>query len=346
MKIKTKQLQNNWKVFTLTNINGVTVEVLNFGGILTKILTPDKEGRVGNIVLGYKNMLDYQHDPNYFGALIGRVAGRIQNAEFVLDGKTYRLKANEGPNHLHGGNTGLHKVIWNADPFEEEDKLGLKLSYFSKDGENGYPGNVNITVTYTLTNEDELIINYSATTDKTTVLTLTNHTYFNLSGDLKETIHQHHVTMDSSRFAQLDARLLPTGDILDVTNSTFDFRSGRALASGIHSTMDQHNIVGNGYDHYFIFDQKKPYAVVATEPVSGRVLKMKTTQPGMVMYTSNNLGSNALLNEGMSKNYLGVCFETQSSPASLHHDGLPSILLNADESYQEQTVFKFGTLMN
>ncbi|WP_010094934.1 aldose epimerase family protein [Ornithinibacillus scapharcae] len=342
MDIKIKQLQDNWRVYQLINQNGMMVEVLNFGGIITKVLTPDKNGQVQNVVLGYQNHLDYQSDKNFFGALIGQVAGRIQDASFQLNGKTYTVDKNEGNNHLHGGKHGLHKVIWDVEPFHNQHSVGVHLTYIIHEKGQGYPGNVSLHVTYALTNENQLSLEYKATTDKPTVLALTNHSYFNLSGNIRETIHNHQVSINSSKILELDKSLIPTGSLLDVTNTTFDFRSSRPLTDGISGDHIQHKIVGDGYDHYFIFDQQKEESVTVKEPTSGRMMTIETNQPGMVMYTANNELSNFKYKDGSSSKYLGVCFETQGTPASLHHDNLPSIILNKDETYYQKTVFTFS----
>lgn len=341
MQIDTKDILNKWKQYTLTNDQGMKVRLLNFGGIITEIIVPNKDGVMENVVLGYKNYEDYENNPNFFGAIVGRIAGRIQDASFTIKDKTYTLEANEGVHHLHGGSSGFHQVIWETGFFQTDDTVGVKLTHTSPDAEGGYPGNVDITVTYTLTNKNELILDYSGSTDKDTALTLTNHSYFNLSGNLANTIRQHHVSIDSSKFVELDQDLIPTGEILNVANTPFDFRNGRKIADGIESTSTQNIIADHGYDHYFMFDQQKQENLIVKDDHSGRVLKMNTNQPGMVMYSGNGLTNDLDLAEGKSKPYLGVCFETQASPASLHHEGFPSVLLKANERYEKQTVFSF-----
>jgi aldose 1-epimerase len=219
----------------------------------------------------------------------------------------------------------------------------VKLTHASEDGDGGYPGNLNTTVTYTLTNHNELILDYSATTDKTTALTITNHSYFNLSGNLAETIQNHIVTIDSDKFVELDEELIPTGKKIDVTDTPFDFRLGRKIADGIQSTYEQNLVAKNGYDHYFLFNQTNDEQISVREETSGRMMTVKTNQPGVVMYTSTNLEEGFQLAERDSEKYLGVCFETQSSPASLHHEGFPTVILTADETYEKQTVFTFIT---
>lgn len=342
MNIVTQNIVNNWKLYKLTNDNGMSVSILNFGGIITEINVPNRNNIIENIVLGYKDYADYEDNPNFFGAIIGRVAGRIEGASFTLDGNSHILEKNNGANHLHGGSEGFHQVVWAATPFQTTETVGVKLTHTSPDGSNGYTGHLEIAVTYTLTNHNELIINYSATTDKTAALTLTNHSYFNLSGNLAETIHNHHVTMNVDEFVELDHELIPTGHKIDVANTPFDFREGRKLADGIHSTSTQNLVADHGYDHYFIFSPKEPSRVIVKDETSGRIMTVTTNQPGVVMYTSNTLNNDLDLSEGKSKPYLGVCFETQGSPASLHHEGFPSILLKADETYEKQTVFSFG----
>ncbi|WP_188454898.1 aldose epimerase family protein [Virgibacillus oceani] len=344
MKINTKDIQHNWKHYTLVNDNGMEVSFLNYGGIITSIVVPDKNGNLENVVLGYKNYDDYLTNSTYFGALIGRIAGRIQDSNFELNGKTYSLTPNEGKNHLHGGSSGFHQVLWNSTDFQTESTVGVKLTHTSPDGEGGYPGKLDAAVTYELNNDNQFTISYEGTTTKTTVLTMTNHSYFNLSGDLKNTIQHHHITMDSTHFVELDNALIPTGRLLDATGTSFDFSNGREIMDGIESSFGQNIIAGNGYDHYFIFDHQKKESVVVNESKSGRILTIETDQPGMVMYTSNGLGNDLELAEGQSKNYLGVCFETQSSPASLHHEGFPSVVLTPDEKYESRTVFSFGVV--
>lgn len=361
MKIKRERLTEEWILYTLVNEHGMSVEILNYGGIITKLNVPDRDGCLENVVLGYKNILDYESDANFLGAIIGRVAGRIKGASFQLDGKTYSLEKNDGNNHLHGGSSAFHRVIWDAEERKTEDAAGIKLSYHSRDGENGYPGNLHVAVTYTLTENNELILDYEAHSDKKTIVALTNHSYFNLTGNLKETIHNHEVTINSQQFVELDEELIPTGRIINTADTPFDFTSGRKLAEGITAGNRQNKIAGEGYDHYFIFGkshcddpkfaERNIYGngvefadVVVKDEKSGRVMFVRTDQPGMVMYTSSNLAEGLELAEGRSRKYLGVCFETQGSPGSLEHDELPSILLPAGETYRKQTAFSFSVM--
>lgn len=344
MKVTKKEILGMWTEYTLSNDHGMAVSVLDLGGIITKIIVPDRNGNIENVVLGYKDYREYNKNPNYFGALIGRVAGRIQGASFKLNDKTYNLAANDGDNHLHGGPDGLHQIIWKVTPFQTDDAAGLHLCHTSADGEGGYPGNAEIRVTYTLNNENQLTIDYLASSDQITPIALTNHTYFNLSGCLKETVLNHYVKIGSCRFVELDEHLIPTGRLIDVEGTSFDFRSERMLGAGFNDDFVQNEIAGNGYDHYFIFDHNNDEIVVLQEPNSGRMMTVKTNQPGMVMYTANSLDEGLQLAEGSSRKYLGVCFETQASPASLHHSGFPSAILQAGKKYQKQTVFTFSCM--
>ncbi|WP_404455595.1 galactose mutarotase [Virgibacillus necropolis] len=340
MNIEIKDRLGKWKEFKLVNEQGMSVSVLDFGGIITEVIVPDRKGNKENVVLGYKNYAGYEENPNFFGALIGPVAGRIQDASFELNDQTYSLESNDGDNHLHGGSNGFHRVTWDVEPFETGDSVGLKLTHRSSDGDRGYPGNVDVAVTYTLNNDNDFIIDYWASSDQTTPIALTNHSYFNLSGDLKNTVSGHHVTMDSSSIVGLDSELIPTGKLVDVSGTTFDFRDGRHLSEGFEDDSEQHKIADNGYDHYFMFDNEGH--VVVKDEDSGRVMKVTTDQPGMVMYTANGLAEGLELKEGSSRKYLGVCFETQGSPASLHHEGFPNVILEAGTEYNKRTKFSFA----
>lgn len=341
-KNKLSVAERSWSEYTLTNVHGMSVSFLDYGGIITNLMAPDQTGQLENVVIAYDNYEDYLSNPNFFGALIGRVAGRIEKASFDLDGETYALPSNEGQHHLHGGPVGLHQVIWDVETFETDTSTGATLHYTSPNGDGGYPGQVDIKVTYTLTNDNAFSINYEAVSDQKTVLTLTNHSYFNLSGNLKEDILDHEVTMDVSRFVELDDELIPTGKILPVEETVFDFRRGRQIKDGVDSGYDQNAYASNGYDHYFLFDKTKEESVVVREQTSGRTLTVTTNQPGIVMYTSNGLDDSLQLKERKSAKHLGLCLETQSSPASLKHDGFPSIVLEKDDVYQKETTFKFS----
>ncbi|MBE1556310.1 aldose epimerase family protein [Sporosarcina limicola] len=342
MKIEVQNIADKWQLYTLTNNNDMSVSILDFGGIITEINVPDRKNNIENIVLSYKDYTDYEKNPEFLGAIIGRIAGRIKDATFVLEGKKHFLEANEGTHHIHGGLKGFHQVIWKVTPFQTDDTVGVKMTHTTPDGEGGYPGNVKVSVTYTLNNKNELILDYLAVTDKITVLTMTNHSYFNLSGNAAETIHSHHVTIDSNEFIELDRELFPTGKKINVVNTPFDFQNGRKLADVISSTSAQNLVADYGYDHYFILNHKKQESIIVKDEKSGRRMTIKTNQPGVVMYTSNTLDEDLDLAEGTARPYLGVCFETQASPASLHYEDFPTVILKANETYNKQTVFSFG----
>src|SRR5690625_2932026 len=341
MQIDVNEVHNKWKVFTLTNHQGMRVSILNFGGIITDISVVNKQGVLENVVLGFEDVADYENNPHYIGALIGPVAGRIENSRFQLGGKPVSLVADEGPHHLHGVAGGFHQVIWHATPFQTPEKVGVTLTHFRPDGESGYRGNLHISITYTLTKVNELIIDYGAESDQTTALTLTNHSYFNLSGKSARSVQHHHITMNSDYFIELNQALLPTGKKRAVSQTPFDFREGRKIVDGIESVHEQNAIVGHGYDHYFIFSEADQHRVIVKEETSGRVLTLTTDQPGMVMYTANSPLKDINGVAGNSEKHVGVCFETQAAPAALHHDGFPSVVLPAGETYAKQTVFAF-----
>lgn len=344
MEVRVRNLQNDWKEFILLNDFNMQVNVLNFGGIITKLFVPDKYNRAENVVLGYKNYKDYEMNPNYFGAIIGPVAGRIKHGTFTLNGKTYRLEPNDGKHLLHSGRAGFHQVIWDVEPFQRKDRVGIILRHTLN--EEIFPGNIQVEVAYTLTNSNELILNDQAKCSNDTIFTMTNHSYFNLSGNLKETIHNHYVTFESDSILELDEALIPTGNLMNVTKTTFDFRHGRKLGDGLTSDHPQHIIASSGYDHYFIFNQKDENIVNVLEPNSGRKLTITTDDPGMVMYTANTLDDNSPLFERYSEKYLGVCFETQAPPASLIYEWLPTIVLKKGEIYKKKTVYAFGVENN
>ncbi|MCP3740745.1 aldose epimerase family protein [Rossellomorea sp. BNER] len=333
--------QSPWTLYRLKNDHGMNVDFFNYGGIITKILVPDRNGSFENVVLGYENYEDYVENRGFLGALIGRVAGRIKNATFEIDGKMYQLDKNEGEHHLHGGKNGFHQALWEATPFQSDEKVGVKLTHHSKDGEEGYPGNVIVEVTYSLTNDNQFVIDYQANTDQITPLTLTNHSYFNLSGNAKRTIHDHQVSLDSSQLVELDHQLIPTGKWMCVSGTTYDFRKKRKLREGFTYKAQQHEVANGGYDHYFLFDKKAEHDIVLEDQEAGRSMTIQTDQPGVVMYTSNILPEGMSLSEGETRKYAGICLETQSSPASLHDKGFPNVLVTPDTPYHKQTVFTF-----
>ncbi|RDU36711.1 galactose-1-epimerase [Neobacillus piezotolerans] len=326
----------------ITNHNGMGFTCLDYGCIITEILVPDSKGQIENVVLGFDNLEDYLRHSPYFGAVVGRVAGRIKDGRFSLDGKEYILAKNNDGNHLHGGLKGLDKVIWDAKVHAEGPVARVEFSYESPDGEEGYPGNVSLRTVYTLTDDNELIVEFFGATDKKTILNLTNHTYFNLSGDAKSTILNHTLKLDSERFLELDENLIPTGSLLDVEGTAFDFREGRKLSDGPASSDEQNLLAGKGYDHPFVLNQKNGTAIELRCNESGRKMEVETNQPAVVVYTTNQLEGGFLLSGKVKPEpYLAVCLETQKYPDAINQPNFPSIVLDEGEKYYSYTKFKF-----
>ncbi|WP_040205202.1 aldose epimerase family protein [Neobacillus jeddahensis] len=328
--------------YSLINDAGMTVSVLNFGCVITKILVPDRNGNIENVVLGFEQFEDYPKWSPYFGAVIGRVAGRIKDASFELAGKEYRLHANESPNHLHGGNKGFNSVIWEAEKVEEEHAVGVKFFYQSPDGDEGYPGNLDTTVTYLLTNDNELIITFEGKTDQTTVVNLTNHSYFNLSGNLKRDCSDHRLQLEADSFLELGPDLIPTGKMIGTAHTPFDFKSGRLLHEGMNSSHPQNVLAGKGYDHPMIFSKKGENRIVLSDEASGRTLEVTTNQPCVVLYTSNQLEGPFSISGVQARNYLGVCLETQGLPDAIHHPEFPPTILEPEQLYYSRTKYRFS----
>jgi aldose 1-epimerase len=335
--------ENVWE-YLLQNDHGLEVHCLNYGCTITKILAPDRQGSFENIVLCFESMDEYEQNPPFLGAVIGRVAGRIKGAEFVLDGKNYSLEKNEGENHLHGGKNGFHTVLWDAELIEADDQVGICFSHTSFDGEGGYPGTVTVQVTYLLNNQNEFLIQYQAETDHKTILNLTNHTYFNLSGNAKRTILGHTLKLDSSQFLELDDSLLPTGKKLDVTGAVFDFRNGRKIEDGTASDHHQNRLVGNGYDHPFLLNRHWNEEIALWDDESGRKVVVETDEPSVVLYTGNSLNEDIKVNSVTCQKYLGVCLETQGLPDAIHHSSFPTVILDKDETYTTKTKYTFMTI--
>ncbi|MGX6444440.1 aldose epimerase family protein [Neobacillus sp. K501] len=327
--------------YTLVNDHGMEVTTIDYGCTITKILVPDRNGVIENVVLGFDTLEEYQQYSPYFGAICGRHAGRIANAEFTLDGTTYQLAKNNGGNHLHGGLQGFDKVVWNTVVVEEKDSIHLEFSYLSKDGEEGYPGNLEMKVTYTLNNENELVIDYEGVSDQATVLNVTNHSYFNLSGNLKRDILQHTLTLKSDCFLELNEELIPTGEILPVEGTEFDFRTGRKIVGGTETTNPQNVLVGNGYDHPFLLAENGNKEIQLYDEKSGRRLIIETDQPGVVLYTGNMLGEDFSIRGVQARKHLGLCLETQGPPDSLNHPHFPSAVLEKGEKYKAVTKYRF-----
>lgn len=335
-------------LYTLTNANGVEARVTNYGGIIVSLRVPDAQGQFDDIVLGYDALASYLDETPYFGAIIGRYGNRIGGAQFELDDSTYTLAANDGPNHLHGGVKGFDKVIWDAEPFEDERGTGLILTYTSPDGQEGYPGQLNATVTYLLTDENELIFDYEATTDKATPVNLTQHTYFNLAGDGSGDILDHQMMINADAFTPVDSTLIPTGELRPVEGTPFDFRQPTAIGARIDADNEQIRF-GPGYDHNFVLNRADALAASltlaarVTEPRSGRVMEVFTTEPGIQFYSGNFLDGSLTGKGGVAYEHrTGFCLETQHFPDSPNKPGFPSTILRPGETYHSRTVYKFS----
>jgi aldose 1-epimerase len=326
-------------LYTMTNKNGVQVKISNYGGTVTSWVTPDKSGKKSSIVLGFDSLSGYLAKPPYFGATIGRYGNRIAKGSFKIDTATYTLAKNNGENHLHGGNKGFDKVVWDAttETIETTNPASLTLHYLSKDGEEGYPGNLKVNVTYTLTDDDELLIEYDAETDKATVVNLTNHSYFNLTGDASKTILDHTLQVNADKYTPVDKGLIPTGELKDVKGTPFDFLQSHKIGERIAA------VVG-GYDHNFVLTRKeKGLELVATlsDSVSGRKLEVFTEEPGLQFYSGNFLDGTFKTSDGKAINkYAALCLETQHFPDSPNQPKFPSTLLKSGEKYHTVTKYK------
>ncbi len=334
------------EVFTLRNKNGLMMTVTNLGGKIMSLMVPDKNGKLGDIVLGYDTPEEYVNGSLYFGAIIGRVGNRIAKGKFSLDGKEYQLPINNGVNHLHGGPNGFHNVYWTITPLTIDGNEALKLEYTSVDGEEGYPGKLNVCVIYTLTNNNEWIIEYEATTDKPTPVNLTHHNYFNLAGEGNGDILQHSLMINSDRYIPVDAGLIPIGELRDVANTPFDFRKPVTIGEHINDTDEQLKL-GRGYDHNWALnknDYSLTLAAVASEPSSGRIMEIYTTEPGLQLYAGNFLdGSDIGKGKKRYAYRTAFCLETQHFPDSPNHSYFPSIILKTGEKYYQKTVHRFLT---
>ncbi|MBD1382882.1 aldose epimerase family protein [Metabacillus arenae] len=336
--------QQSVYAFTMKNDHGMEITCLNYGCIITKILAPDSEGRLENVVLGFDSLEEYRNHSPYFGAVVGRVAGRIKGGSFIIEGRNYVLPKNENGNHLHGGFKGFNNVIWEAKVLEKENEGSVQFTYLSPDGEEGYPGNVQISVTYTLTNTNELVISYKGKSDQKTLLNLTNHTYFNLSGNLRRKITDHSLKIKSDSILELNEQLLPTGEIKSVEGTPFNFQHARIVRDGIESDHPQILLAGNGYDHPFLLNTNHDKEIVLWDEESGRSLTIETDEPGVVLYTGNQLDGHFKIRGVLSNPHLGLCLETQGLPDAIHHPHFPSIILDKDEQYSSVTTYQFGTL--
>jgi aldose 1-epimerase len=330
-------------IYTLKNPNGLQLEITNYGGTVVTLRTPDRRGRFADIVLGYADLRGYVTDTSYFGALIGRYANRIARGKFTLNGVEYQLPQNNGVNHLHGGVKGFHKVLWQVREVPRADGTALELTYFSKDNEEGYPGNLSVTATYVLTNANELRIEYAATSDKETVVNFTHHSYFNLVGSGSGDILGHELKINADRFTPVDETLIPTGELRAVKGTPFDFTRATAIGSRINQT-DQQLIFGKGYDHNFVLNKKGQELSLAAnvyEPSSGREIEMWTTEPGVQLYSGNFLDKVPGKAGKIYQKRGGFCLEAQHFPDSPNQPGFPSTVLKPGERYTQTTVYKF-----
>jgi aldose 1-epimerase len=327
-------------IYTLTNANGLRARITNYGAILVSLEVPDRNGKLADITLGYDALDGYIKRGSFFGATVGRYANRIGGAGFVLNGIEYELAANNGENHIHGGKKGFDKVVWNAEQVETADAVGVKLTYLSKDGEEGYPGNLDCTIVYTLTSNDELKISYEAETDKTTVINLTNHSYYNLAGQGNGDILGHEIMLNADSYTVVDKGLIPTGEIRSVKDSPMDFTSPMSIGSRIGQ-------VGKGYDHNYVLNSgggSRALCARVYEPTSGRVMEVHTTEPGVQLYTGNFLNGSITGKDGKVYNkHYAFCLETQHFPDSPNKPDFPSVVLEPGQKYTTVTVHKFYT---
>jgi aldose 1-epimerase len=352
-----KVVHQNWgqspdgqpvELYTLTNANGMEARIMTYGGVLVSLKVPDRAGKLADVVLGFDNLAGYLQKPPepHFGALIGRYGNRIGNASFTLDGIHYTLPKNDGQNTLHGGTRGFDKVVWQAKPVGNN---GVQLSYLSKDGDQGFPGNLSVTVVYTLTDKNELKIDYSATTDKDTVVNLTNHSYFNLAGEGVGDVLGHMVTINADRFTAVDKGLIPTGELRSVAGTPFDFRTPHTIGERINAN-DEQLTYGHGYDHNFVLNRTGSglrLAARVVEPKSFRVLEVLTTEPGLQFYTGNQLDGSIHGKGGASYgSHAAFCMETQHFPDSPNKPSFPSTELKPGATYHTTTVFRFSLQYN
>ncbi len=332
--------------YSLENKNGIQVDIITYGGRITSLRTPDKDGKMENVVLGFDSIEQYEKDNPFFGALIGRYGNRIAKGKFSLDGNEYTLAQNNGENSLHGGVQGFDKKVWNAKTEESDDSVKLVLTYLSPDMEEGFPGNLSTTVTYTLNKDNSLDVLYEAETDKTTVVNLTQHAYFNLSGDFSKTILDHMVEIDADTFIPVDSGLIPTGELRPVEGTPFDFTEAKLVGNEIDAENEQIKL-GGGYDHCWVLNnQSEGFRSVANayHPGTGRNLEVLTDEPGIQFYTGNFLdGTLPAPNGGTYAQRSGFCLETQHYPDSPNQPEFPSVTLEPGDKYKTKTTFTFST---
>ena len=332
-------------LFTFANARGTELRVTTYGGIIVSLRVADRAGRVDDVVLGHDDVDGYVRSASYFGAIIGRYGNRIRGGRFTLDGVTYQLATNNGPNHLHGGARGFDKVVWSAEPFAHDGSRGLTLGYVSVDREEGYPGTLTARVTYTLSEQNELLVDYFATTDRATPVNLTQHTYWNLAGGLADDILAHELTVHASQFTPVDGELMPTGAITSVSGTPFDFRMATPIGRRIDADDEQLRRAG-GYDHNFVLDRTGDgvaFAARLSEPVTGRVLDVHTTEPGLQLYSGNFLDGSVRGKAGRVYGHrAGLCLETQHFPDAPNQSHFPPAVLRPGAQYRSRTLFRFG----
>jgi len=337
----------NVDAYTLTNAHGIEARIITYGATLVSLKTPDRAGHLKNIVLGFDSLEPYLAGVPYFGATVGRYANRIAGGKFTIDGKTYQLPQNDGPNSLHGGRKGFDKRVWTAEPSETPDGSALRLTYVSADGEEGYPGQLTAHVTYQLKNDDTLTIAFEAATTAPTPVNLANHAYFNLTGDPHQAILDHVLTINAAKFTPVDATLIPTGELHPVAGTPFDFRKPTAIGSRIE-TKDEQLTRGHGYDHNWVLTKSQPEALtlaaVLSDPKSGREIELSTTQPGLQFYSGNFLDGKPAGTGTVFAHRTGLCLETQHFPDSPNHPAFPLTILRPGQTYAEKTVLKFRTV--
>jgi aldose 1-epimerase len=329
-------------LYELVNANGLRVTVMDYGAILVDLEVPDRDGELADINLGFDELEPYIKRNPLFGAVVGRYANRIENAKFTIDGVEYKITKNAGKNHIHGGREKrFDKVMWKGEEFQTADGAGVRLTYLSKDGDEGFPGNLNCTVTYTLTNKNELKINYRATTDKPTVVNMTNHAYFNLAGAGNGDVLGHEMMINADFYTLGDKALIPTGEILSIKNTPLDFTEPRTIGSRIEQLT-----ATRGYDHNYVLknaDGSLTLAARVYEPSSGRIMEVYTTEPGMQFYTANGMRNVQGKADKVYQNHYGFCLETQHFPDSPNKPHFPSPILRPGERYDTTTIFKFST---
>jgi aldose 1-epimerase len=335
------------EIFTLTNEHGLHMRFLSYGGVITEIVVPDRVGQLSNVVLGLRNLRDYETLSAHYGAITGRYANRIGNAQFTLNGQTYHLIANNGANSLHGGPNALDKQVWTVSPASVLNGVAATLTYVSKDGEQNFPGTLTTHVTYTLTNDNELRIDYQATTDKDTVVNFTNHSYFNLAGNGSGSVEHQMLLINAERYTPTGPDQIPTGEVAAVEGTPFDFRQMMPIGARLHSA-NQQMVYAHGYDHNFVLNRKAgegiTFAARAYDPRSGRVLDCFTTEPGLQIYTSNYLNGSVVGSSGTTyRQTEGFTLETQHFPDSPNKPSFPSTELKPGQEFRSSTMFRFAT---